>query len=321
MTLAVKNVPETSGAGLLDHLAVASLAGVGYVVAALGIVFVAVPGLVRSIAGGTSAVSVAAIILAMAASAAGLGFLGARLYRNVAKPGLCAGVFFGLLALLVVVEVASAAGTILERGGYAAAVGGAVMAAVAVGLLAGLAYLASRPQFEGWLVTVQDQGWFSVASYKRNQGTRVRRATLLGVVLLIGCGIYTLVSHRTLQTTASWTIPIPYTEGWVIPVLPNVGLTLPLLLTGLALWLSWRVVNYPVFADFLIATEAEMNKVSWTSRKRLVQDTIVVLMTVLLLTVFLFVVDMAWAWGLTKIGVLQQADPATQTAVSQEPSY
>ena len=32
--------------------------------------------------------------------------------------------------------------------------------------------------------------------------------------------------------------------------------------------------------DFLIATEAEMNKVSWTTRKRLVKDTIVVLVTV-----------------------------------------
>ena len=53
-------------------------------------------------------------------------------------------------------------------------------------------------------------------------------------------------------------------------------------------------MNVPTFADFLIATEAEMNKVSWTTRKRLMQDTIVVLVTVFLFTMFLFVVDIIW---------------------------
>ena len=71
--------------------------------------------------------------------------------------------------------------------------------------------------------------------------------------------------------------------------------------------MAWRIVNCPAFADFLIATEAELNKVSWTTRKRLIQDTIVVLMTVFLLTVFLFVVDVAWGKVLSNwpIGVLQ----------------
>jgi len=73
---------------------------------------------------------------------------------------------------------------------------------------------------------------------------------------------------------------------------------------------AWRVVNWPVFADFLIATEAELNKVSWTTRKRLVQDTIVVLMTLVLMAVFLFVVDVAWGRILSwrPIGVLQVSD-------------
>jgi len=53
-------------------------------------------------------------------------------------------------------------------------------------------------------------------------------------------------------------------------------------------------VNFPVFADFLIATEAELNKVSWTTRRRLVQDTMVVLTTMLLLTAFLFAMDSLW---------------------------
>ena len=42
-------------------------------------------------------------------------------------------------------------------------------------------------------------------------------------------------------------------------------------------WLIFRLVQYPPFADFLIATEAEMNKVSWTSRDDLNRATTVVL--------------------------------------------
>lgn len=91
-----------------------------------------------------------------------------------------------------------------------------------------------------------------------------------------------------------------------IPILPSVRYTLPLLLVVLSLWLAWRVVNMPAFADFLIATEAELNKVSWTSQKRLFQDTVVVLVTVVLMSVFLFGTD--WAWkvvlGWEPIGVL-----------------
>ena len=32
---------------------------------------------------------------------------------------------------------------------------------------------------------------------------------------------------------------------------------------AVGLWFSFRLVNMPPFADFLIAVEAEMNKVSW----------------------------------------------------------
>ncbi len=90
-------------------------------------------------------------------------------------------------------------------------------------------------------------------------------------------------------------------------VLPALQVTLPLLLIALALWAAWRLVNYPAFADFLIATEAELNKVSWITRKRLVQDTIVVLVTTLLLAVFLFAMDQTWRvlLSMKPIGVLQ----------------
>ncbi len=66
-----------------------------------------------------------------------------------------------------------------------------------------------------------------------------------------------------------------------------------------------RVVHFPPFADFLIATEAEMNKVSWTTKDDLVRATTVVLTTVVLMAVFLFVVDRLWTFILQLIGVLK----------------
>jgi preprotein translocase SecE subunit len=73
------------------------------------------------------------------------------------------------------------------------------------------------------------------------------------------------------------------------------------------IWLAWRIVNVPAFADFLIATEAEMNKVSWTTQRRLVQDTLVVLVTVVLMAFYLFGMDVMWKSVLSwpPIGVLK----------------
>jgi preprotein translocase SecE subunit len=110
------------------------------------------------------------------------------------------------------------------------------------------------------------------------------------------------------------TEPVPPVSGRqtfaTIQLLPLVQYTLLFLLAGLALWVAWRIVNYPAFADFLIATEAELNKVSWEPRKRLVQNTYVVLITVALMAVYLFAMDQAWSHLLTwkPIRVIQFQD-------------
>lgn len=102
----------------------------------------------------------------------------------------------------------------------------------------------------------------------------------------------------------------------LMPLIPVANLTLPLLLCLATVWIAWRTVNVPTFGDFLIATEAEMNKVSWTPKKRLVQDTIVVLVCLLLLTVFLLVIDLFWGWllSLDFIGVLPKKTGTGGTA-------
>jgi preprotein translocase SecE subunit len=114
--------------------------------------------------------------------------------------------------------------------------------------------------------------------------------------------------------------PVTYSA---VTLLPSVQFTIPLLMLAAALWLAWRIVNVPVFADFLIATEAEMNKVSWTTQRRLIQDTIVVLVTVVLMAFFLAFCDLSWKSVLSwkPIGVLQipEEQPEATTNVENRP--
>src|SRR5207244_1222870 len=119
----------------------------------------------------------------------------------------------------------------------------------------------------------------------------------------------------------NWEIPMPFAGNRALPILYHLSITVPLLILVASGWLAWRIVNWPTFADFLIATEAEMNKVSWTTRKRLVQDTIVVLVTVVLLTVFLFAVDILWVYILSNPAVrVLLVDPGAERAKQNAPT-
>jgi preprotein translocase subunit SecE len=65
-------------------------------------------------------------------------------------------------------------------------------------------------------------------------------------------------------------------------------------LAGLGLLMFW-LVNRPKNADFLIATEGEMKKVSWSSRKEVIGSTKVVIVTTFIMAALLFLVDMIFA--------------------------
>jgi preprotein translocase subunit SecE len=125
--------------------------------------------------------------------------------------------------------------------------------------------------------------------YKPLQGQRARLLTAiaLGATLLLGLGqLFTALGDY------------PKTTQLAVPVV--VGAVLG--------WIIYRVVEFPPFVEFLIATEAEMNKVSWTSREDLKRYTLVVLFTVTLMAVFLFGVDFLWQFLLKLVGVLRFSD-------------
>jgi len=264
-----------------------------------------------------SFVSVAALIVIEAVALGVLAFLGMALVGPTPPRGLRAGVAAVLFWLLATGFITVLFGRIFESWfGNMPAVGIGLTAAVGLGLLYWGWSLASRPKAPEWLRGVDDQGWFNNSRLKPMQGQRVRRATMLGIILLVGAGIYTLYTHGTLATAdPDWVVRVPFSDRFLF-LLPDVRFTIPLLLAAAGLWLAFRIVNVPVFADFLIATEAELNKVSWPTRKSVVQDTIVVLTTVLMLTLFLFFVDLAWGWLLSRpvVGVLRVEPQQTQTA-------
>lgn len=316
MAVAVKNAPEAPPQQRLDPVAIGSLMGSVYVLISLAVVFYAVPRLwgvaITPLMGeALSFVDAALRLLAVLGAGAGLVIFGQRLVGTSQPVGWRAGVFSCLVAIVVLGVFTLSLGLLLERslGEQNRVV--SVLTTVVVGLalfgLAGRALFGARAK--KWLVQIEEQGWFTSTGYKRTQGQKVRRGTILGVLVLAGSGIYTLMSHKALEfglpDANHWAVPIPFTEGLAITLLPDVRFTLPIVLAVASLWFAYRVVNYPVFADFLIATEAEMNKVSWTTRKRLFQDTVVVLTTVFLLTIFIFLVDVLWGWGLSGVGVLQ----------------
>lgn len=123
--------------------------------------------------------------------------------------------------------------------------------------------------------------------YKPTQGKHARLWTAIGLAIVLGAGLITLHNRFLIEME---TLP---------RVLWPVGLGV------LAAWVIWRIVEYPPFVDFLIATEAEMLKVSWTSRAELQRATLVVLTTVLVLSIFLAGVDVVWSQLLKLIGVLR----------------
>ena len=90
------------------------------------------------------------------------------------------------------------------------------------------------------------------------------------------------------------------------------GLGFPAVLALVLGWVIFRIVHFPPFAEFLIATEAEMNKVSWTSKDDLYRATTVVLATVLLMASF-----SSWSTG---SGCSSSATSASSSSPAEEGS-
>jgi preprotein translocase SecE subunit len=315
MAVAVKNAQDTK-ARSQNRLLTASLVGAVYILGSVAAVLYGVPQLW---AGGVtpwlepalgSFINVALRLIVQVAAGVGLYVFGLSLAGANPPKGLRAGMFMVISAAFTVFFLTRAAGLVLQNHIWTdvdPTVGLVVTAIVAVVLVFLIYRWFTGAGFGRWLVGCEEAGWFDTRPYKRTQGVRTRRLTMLGILILAATGIWTLMP--TLNTgPRDWVLRLPFTDQ-TITLLPDLRYTLPLLLGAVSVWFAYRAVNYPVFADFLVATEAEMNKVTWTTRKKLFQDTVVVLVMVFILTVFLFVADQFFAFALSRqsVGVLPQA--------------
>jgi preprotein translocase subunit SecE len=61
---------------------------------------------------------------------------------------------------------------------------------------------------------------------------------------------------------------------------------------------------YKRFWNFLRDSRAELKKVTWPSRAEVTSTTIVVILSVIFFGFYLFFMDIAFSWGITKLKAL-----------------
>ncbi len=115
--------------------------------------------------------------------------------------------------------------------------------------------------------------------YKRNQGKYTRGVTA-GVIMALGLWMCLSLKNLLVADILSASANNTYIGfGASLGVFVLLGL------------LVFKVLNRTKSADFLIATENEMKKVSWSSTKEVVGSTKVVVVTTFLMAGMLFLVD------------------------------
>ncbi len=140
---------------------------------------------------------------------------------------------------------------------------------------------------------------FQFGVYKRSQGRIARQVTFFVLVVLFVIGCWRLSIYFNPNWLLGWT-GLVFSDAASDAI--RFGTAFAVLAVGV--WFSFRLVNMPRFADFLIAVEAEMNKVSWPTRTELFRSSMVVIVLLLLLTAVLFVYDIVWRFLFHWLGIL-----------------
>jgi len=113
--------------------------------------------------------------------------------------------------------------------------------------------------------------------YKRGQGKYTRLCSAFGAAIVTGLGCLRLYSKLQANDLGLW-----------VETMVPVGV-----FAALGLLIFW-LVNKPAVADFLIAAEGEMKKVSWSSRKEVAVSTFIVIVVVILMAALLGITDLSF---------------------------
>ena len=144
-------------------------------------------------------------------------------------------------------------------------------------------------------------GGGGLRAYKAGQGYYTRVGTAVGAGVLAVWG--TLFMYNEFQQYMNPKSP------YFLPAAYSTCLAFLAVMGGLVYWVVGlsRKTN-----DFFIATEGEMKKVSWSTLPEVVRSTKVVVVTVLVMAVFLFVVDIGFMMLFRSLRVLEAAPTLQQ---------
>jgi len=113
--------------------------------------------------------------------------------------------------------------------------------------------------------------------YKKGQGKYTRLYSAFGAAIVVGLGCLQLYNILDGTDLGPW-----------------VKTMVPAGLFGVAGFLIFWLLNRVSVADFMIAAEGEMKKVSWSSRKEIAVSTFIVIMVVIIMAVLLGFTDISF---------------------------
>ena len=142
----------------------------------------------------------------------------------------------------------------------------------------------------------KDEGGGFFHIYKKGQGYWTRMGTAAGAAL-IGALTANFLYHQLPVWIGAAGVELAKAKSISIYIIGA-------LFAGFALLVFW-LMNKPDNADFMIATDSEMKKVNWTSRKELIGSTKVLIIFMFLIAFLLFAFDIIFGFFFYFIGVLQ----------------
>lgn len=130
--------------------------------------------------------------------------------------------------------------------------------------------------------------------YKPEQGKSIRWGTLSCAGALIIWGAVFLYDQLQVYEGDEW---------WRLLITTGIPIIFAAAFFALVWWVSFVSRTS---SDFMIATEGEMKKVSWSSKREIIGSTKVVILFTLLMSVYLFVVDIGFQNLFRAIGILKR---------------
>ena len=117
----------------------------------------------------------------------------------------------------------------------------------------------------------------SMQIYKPGQGKYTRLISGISVAVVVGIGCWRLYDRLAATDL----------NAWIVFMLPLI------VFVAVAVALYW-MLNKPAVADFMIASEGELKKVNWSSRKEVAVSTFVVIIVVVVMASLLGATDMVF---------------------------